>query len=410
MSDDVDDLLRRAMATLDHQIPEGTFDTLAERTLLRLDDPAFAQPFGALGEDEEHEGLRASASLAEEEGYLQGAQGTVDELARARALRDSRAHGNQASDSALAAPAVAQAATRTGGQARSNRRSSVLAVIGLGVAAAAGVTLFVSSRDKDSTAPEMAARAREQAQVVARNDSPTGTLASSPSKPRPIEAANQAAASGSAAVAPEPAVAARDADSVASIAGGAGGAGGDQIAQIAIDTSPGDAKLVVPPAKGGGPKTGASIELKKAMGNRGKGKFYDASSKDPPSSMGKVALSETAQRDGNGASPDIATQGSGKPRSGDTPALARRSLSNDDFQRGMTAVTTGVKACLAGKASRVRVALTVTPSGQVQKVMVVGPLASTPVGVCIERAVKVAAFPPWDGDPASLGYDYVLSD
>ncbi|HEX7843736.1 MAG TPA: hypothetical protein VF469_39955, partial [Kofleriaceae bacterium] len=44
MSDDVDDLLRRAMATLDHQVPPGYFDALPERTLARLEDPASQRP------------------------------------------------------------------------------------------------------------------------------------------------------------------------------------------------------------------------------------------------------------------------------------------------------------------------------------------------------------------------------
>src|SRR5512139_1526611 len=42
MSHDVDDLLRRAMATLDRQVPPDTFDALASRVLARLEDPAIA--------------------------------------------------------------------------------------------------------------------------------------------------------------------------------------------------------------------------------------------------------------------------------------------------------------------------------------------------------------------------------
>jgi hypothetical protein len=38
MSDDVDDLLRHAMADLDRQVPDGYFDELPGRTLARLDD------------------------------------------------------------------------------------------------------------------------------------------------------------------------------------------------------------------------------------------------------------------------------------------------------------------------------------------------------------------------------------
>src|SRR4051794_39015138 len=60
MSDDVDDLLRRAMTTLDHQVPDGYFDTLASRTLARLDDPALGDP------RDDNSGLQDIRNLASE--------------------------------------------------------------------------------------------------------------------------------------------------------------------------------------------------------------------------------------------------------------------------------------------------------------------------------------------------------
>src|SRR5262245_56648576 len=42
MSDDLDDLLRSAMTTLDRQVPSDYFEALPARTLARLDDPALA--------------------------------------------------------------------------------------------------------------------------------------------------------------------------------------------------------------------------------------------------------------------------------------------------------------------------------------------------------------------------------
>ena len=38
MSDDLDDLLRRSMKTLDDQVPSGYFEGLPQRTLARLED------------------------------------------------------------------------------------------------------------------------------------------------------------------------------------------------------------------------------------------------------------------------------------------------------------------------------------------------------------------------------------
>src|SRR4051812_132365 len=52
MPDDPDDLdagLRRAMASLDRQVPPGYFEALPARTLARLDDPAIGAPAGDAG-------------------------------------------------------------------------------------------------------------------------------------------------------------------------------------------------------------------------------------------------------------------------------------------------------------------------------------------------------------------------
>src|SRR5215470_2968630 len=58
MPDDLDDLdavLRRTMASLDRQTPEGYFDALPARTLARLDDPAAGEPLAAAKLDDVRE-------------------------------------------------------------------------------------------------------------------------------------------------------------------------------------------------------------------------------------------------------------------------------------------------------------------------------------------------------------------
>jgi hypothetical protein len=76
----------------------------------------------------------------------------------------------------------------------------------------------------------------------------------------------------------------------------------------------------------------------------------------------------------------------------------------------MTAAAPRAQACFAGTQGLAVVRLTVAPSGQVQAVTVTGAFAGTPVAACVERAVRAATFPPWDGGPQSFGYDYLLSD
>lgn len=109
MSDEIDNLLRRAMSTLDREVPDGYFDALPDRTLARLDGP--------------------------------------DELARERAARGVQARPAPSSEPVPVAvtprdpPAVPG---RDAGTARRRPRRVLVATLGVGLAAAV-VVLWVSS-------------------------------------------------------------------------------------------------------------------------------------------------------------------------------------------------------------------------------------------------------------------------
>jgi hypothetical protein len=90
--------------------------------------------------------------------------------------------------------------------------------------------------------------------------------------------------------------------------------------------------------------------------------------------------------------------------------LGQTPLSADDIKRGMAAVAARVQACRAGTVGTASLRVVVAASGQVTRVVVSGPFAGTPVATCVERAVAVARFPPWDGGARSFGYSYLLSD
>jgi hypothetical protein len=92
------------------------------------------------------------------------------------------------------------------------------------------------------------------------------------------------------------------------------------------------------------------------------------------------------------------------------PKLDRAQLSSDDIKRGMNAVAAQAGACFDGTRGLATVRLSVAPSGKIQKVTVSGPFAGTAVGTCVERAVRSATFPPWDGAPQSFSYSYLLSE
>lgn len=422
MSDEVDDLLRSAMTTLDHQVPEGYFDTLASRTLARLDDPTIGDlPSGELPKEgaEDAEGAEAVVPASSSPGFpavalsepakppaMSGPDDPAgfDELARARAMRQAGAH---ASDPGAVSPAAAEAASLPDQRAHGNRRS-IFTVVGLGLAAAAAAMIFVSTRAKSSSDQEMVARVRAQAEVealsvqsslrenaaVAANGSSAGAA---PAKPAVV-------ASNAAAAAPEPAAASAHAGSAAP---------GDQTAQIAIDTPPSVATPADPAAKNDEGAFRAGKTLSTKAGGKGGAFTYepkkikgsttaDISSGGPP---GKPTSRDGKTQKGASGAPGKL----GTPAGPDTSEPSKL-LSRDDIQRGMAAVAAKVRACFTGTAGRATVQLTVAPSGQVQKVTVTGAFAGTAAGTCVERAVKATTFPARDGGPESFSYDFSLSE
>jgi len=92
------------------------------------------------------------------------------------------------------------------------------------------------------------------------------------------------------------------------------------------------------------------------------------------------------------------------------PKLDKTSLTGGDFKSGMNAVKGRAQACFNGTQGTANVKLTIAPSGQVSKATVSGVFAGTPVAACVEAAVKGATFPAWDGGPQSFGYSYLLSE
>jgi hypothetical protein len=92
------------------------------------------------------------------------------------------------------------------------------------------------------------------------------------------------------------------------------------------------------------------------------------------------------------------------------PKLDRNALSASDFKAGMAPVEGRAKGCYKGNEGTASLRLTIAPSGQVEKVVVSGQFAGKPEAACLEAAVRGAKFPPWDGGPQSFGYSYLLSE
>lgn len=256
-------------------------------------------------------------------------------------------------------------------------RGALIGMIGLGLAAAAGVTVFVTTQgSKDQQAAEATAPAPEKTEG-ARVAAPAPTV-------QPIEE-------------PKPAGAAAAADTTA-----------------APDPAPVDNNAAdpTPPAKLTG--KGKRLEKPETDGKPGKKQVIEVPGPVKTDKPTKVEPATPVKEEKKDGEPDfdqlLKEAGVDQTKAEKKPKLERTSLSAGDFKSGMAAVEGKAKACYNGTQGTATVRITIAPSGSVSKVVVGGAFAGTPVASCIEGAVKSASFPPWDGGPQSMGYSYLLSE
>lgn len=401
MADEVDDLLRRTMKTLDDQVPSGYFEALPNRTLQRLEasmqsgvDESWSTESGASSGvppmKDEDSGLHDIRNLAQStKQRLSNKRVTTnppmsdeDVLATSSAGWKAVALPQPAKMVSLPAldelpPAkqvkAADQAARVAAAPPVERfkrvqpkrgRGGLYAMIGLTVAAAAGVTLYVMTQRDKSAGSELAINAPAappiaKPQVVA--------AAPTPPPPAPVTPADDektaAPATGALQIADEP--------------------------KPAPAPAKGHASTKKPPVVVIKDDRPAKVEVKK-----------------PDAPAKKVGQGET-----DPSFDDLLKEaGVDQKHKADKPKLDKKSLSGDDFKHGMAAVAAKAAACYKGTQGTAAVKLTVAPSGQVSKASVGGAFAGKPEADCVANAVKSASFPPWDGGPQSFNYSYLLSE
>ena len=290
-----------------------------------------------------------------------------DRAARQALKADAKVDAKIAASSdgapAVEAPAMASFGARIAAQKAGNSNKTI-ALVGIGLAAAAGVGLFVLSSGDKAADPAPAIVASAPAALPPAPTPPPAAVV-------PVEAAPVVAAAEPVPAAPEgkadtKATKAKDDDTK------------DKVHKVEIrDTM---ARPDAPDKAADKPK-----DLPKAAGG--------ASGDEEPSFD---ALLKEAGVDGHKKDAKV--------------SLDKKSLSGGDIKAGMGGVAGKAQACYAGTQGTASVKLTVAPSGQVQKVTVGGPFAGTPVASCVEAAVKSASFPPRDGGPQTISYSYLLAE
>jgi len=418
--DDLDDLLRQAMKSLDDQVPSGYFDAGPDQVLARLEGnmqstgqgtsereqgavapPPAAPQAAATNEDSGLHDIRnlaqstkqrlssrriSSSSLRASDDDIIAASSagwkavalpepakmvslpSIDELpskAEIRALEKAAAAPAVAAVDAPAKAAVARPAAPA--QSKSRR---VLAIASLGVAAAAGFAIFVATRPGEKSeapavmssgsAAQAAAPAPERPQVTATPIAePAPAPAPPPAGPAPIvENIKEPSKPAMVMHAPPKAPPPLSKKALRGI---------DSV--IAADT----------PEKTKATKDGAG-------GGKDKGKEQDS-------------FDDLLKQAGADTQPKVVK-----------PKLANKDLSSDDFKRGMSAIEGNLKGCYKSTQGIARLQIKIAPSGAVSGVTVQGQFAGKPEAACLISAARSASFPPWDGSPQSYTYPIMLSE
>jgi hypothetical protein len=415
MSDDLDDLVRRAMKTLDDQVPSGYFEDLPNRTLARLEGTM--QPTGTGTDRDRSSGVPPVTEDSGLHDIRNLAQSTKQRLSNKRIStgpvvptdEDLIATSSAGWKAAVALPepaamvslpaldelpskkeVLAKAKPAVEAEqpelrerfsrptAPKSKSRAPLAIAGVLVAAAAGVAVwfaFGQQSESKSAANERTvavaapapAPVQQAAAPKAPEPPPAPTVESIKEEPAPPPADEQPAA------APEP-------------------------AKVAVATSPKHSvskkappappKTADKPAEKPAPAAETKVEVKKDTGKKGKG-----------------------GEEGEPNFDDLLKEaGVDKQKKIEKPKLANSQLSGEDFKKGMNAVAGKASACYKGTQGTASFKLIVAPSGQVSKVTVTGAFAGKPEADCVEKAVRSASFPAWDGGPQTFSYSYLLSD
>jgi hypothetical protein len=443
MPDDLDHLLRAAMKTLDDQVPPGYFEGLPNQTLARLEVDMQQGTTGTTDRDisanlpppvatKDDSGLHDIRNLAQstkqrlsskrsttnppfsEQDVLASSSASwknlalpqpakmvslpaLDELpskAEIRALDKAAQKAAKAAPKAeaTAAEVVAAAAPVTemrqpfSGIAQrhaSKSKTPMIALVGMGLAAAAGAAIFVATRGSDKAASE---------QRVA-SSAPGADMARKPD----VAKAEAVAAVGAGSAA----IAAPDLPATAPAAG-----------DDKLDTGAAGAPAAQETKTGKLRGAGAAHGRVEKDGERAKDATVETTKPaDKPADKNKGKGAGGAKGEGGDPSfDDLLKEAGVNEKKDQKPKLEKKALTSDDFKHGMASVAAKAQGCFKGTQGTAAVKLTIAPSGQVSKVSVSGQFAGKPEADCVVAAVKGATFPAWDGSPQSFGWSYLLSD
>ncbi len=285
---------------------------------------------------------RAAIASGTAKGATTAAVGTAKGAATVTPMIGSRISGMQA------------------GAQKKKGRGALIGLVGLGLAAAAGVVIYVATRPAADDKPQTAA-------------APPAPVATEPAKPAAV-------------VTPIAKEEPKVEDTKVEV---------KEPDPVPVEP-PVNAKTVKPAKPTVGRKPGkATIEVDDP-GNGVKAPVKKDDTKKEPPKEGDPDFEQLLKDSGY------------QKKDADKPKLEKKSLSGGDFKNGMAAISKRAQGCYKGTQGTASVKLTIAPSGAVTKVSVSG-VGAAEAG-CVEAAVRGASFPAWEGGPQSFGYSYLLSE
>lgn len=294
----------------------------------------------------------------------------------------------------MAAATPARSAFQLPSQQKKKSKGGLIAIVGLGVAAAAGAAIYVTTQKKSA----------DQAPVVAKADTaaPAPAVTATPIQQNAVGGAAGSASADVQRAADELAKQQAENDAMKAQLAAA------QAAAPPADT--GKDKVVAPvkaPAKHG--KGGAKVDTG-AAGSKG-----DETKQTPPvDKTDKTKTDTKPQKNADGSEPDfndlLKEAGVDQNKKEQKPKIEKKSLTGDDFKKGMSAIDGKAHGCYKGTQGTATVKLTIAPSGSISKISVGGAFAGKPEAECVAAAVRGATFPAWDGAPMTFTYPILLSE
>lgn len=319
---------------------------------------------------------KADLRAAEKQAKEAAAAAKEAERSAKKSARDSKKDIAEAAPAAAAveaaavepAAAVERKAFSLPSQKQKASKGPIFALVGLGVAAAAGGVIYMQMNKKaDEPAPQVAQSAPAKVEVTTTPIEPA--VAPTPPPPPPEE--------------PAPAV---EEPPVA------------PIAAPAEEPKKDDEEKKVKKAK---------VHTVEIVDEGKKTPPKPAPEKKPP----PAAKGSGAEESGEPSFDELLKEaGVDQTKKEKKPKLDKKELSGGDFKKGMGAVSANAKACYSGTQGIAMIKMVISPDGKVEKVTISGAFAGKPEADCVSNAVKAASFPPWDGGPQTFNYSYMLAE